>query len=192
MIRLKCKLKEWDVTEFKGSETEQNLQKAFAEEAVDYFKYALYASLAKFEGQDYIQKCFEEVAQNEKEHAKIWFKWLNDGKFTKTLANLEDSVKSEQDAGKSHYPEFAQTARREGFEHIAGLFERVAEIEVEHEEKFKKMLQALKNENLSPDENGNYIWECSACGAVIVQKDRPDFCPLCKHDETFFYKKNPK
>ena len=132
------------------------------------------------------------LLQNEKEHAKIWFKWLNDGKFTKTLANLEDSVKSEQDAGKSHYPEFAQTARREGFEHIAGLFERVAEIEVEHEEKFKKMLQALKNENLSPDENGNYIWECSACGAVIVQKDRPDFCPLCKHDETFFYKKNPK
>ena len=180
------------MTEFKGSETEKNLLKAFTEEAVEYYKYALYASLAKFEGFDYIQKSFEEIAHNEKEHAKIWFKWLNDGKYPKTLTNIKDALELEKKAGASFYPEYAETARREGFEHLAGLFELVANIEKEHIEKFSKLYEALQNENLEPDENGNFVWVCSACGAAIVQKDKPDFCPLCRHDETFFFKRKPR
>ncbi len=178
--------------EFKGSETEQNLQKAFIEEAVDYYKYALFASLAEFEGQEQVQKCFEDIAKNEKEHAKIWYKWINDGKYPKSINNLVEAVESEEEVGESYYPEFAAKAREEGFEHLAGLFDKIAEIELEHKARFQKHLKALKNENLKPNSDGNYIWECFACGATVEQPDRPDFCPLCKHDETFFFKKEPQ
>ncbi len=179
------------MTEFKGSETEKNLLKAFAEEAVEAYKYSLFAALAKAEGLDFIHNQFEEIASNEKEHAKIWFRWLNEGTYPKTIDNIKEAVKLEEEAGASFYPEYAETARKEGFEHLAGLFELVAGIEKEHIGKFKKIYEALQNENIEPDEHGNFIWQCSACGAVIIQKDRPDFCPLCKHDETFFFKQNP-
>ena len=180
------------MTEFKGSETERNLMKAFTDEAVDYFKYSLYAALAKYEGQEYISKVFTETAQNEKEHAKIWFKWLNDGKYPKTLKNLQDAITLEDTAVESEYPLFAETAKREGFEHLAGLFESIAEIEKTHLKKFNQLKEALENEQNISDNGTTYLWECNACGAVLEQDIRPDYCPLCKHEDTFFFKKNPQ
>ncbi len=187
-----AKIKELVVTEFKGSDTEQNLAKAFVDEASGYFKYSLYAVLAKYEGQDYISKIFEDIAQNEKEHAKIWFKWLNDGKFPKTLKNLKDAIELENNAVTAEYPEFINKAKEEGFEHLAGLFEKIAEIEKNHLEKFKKLKQSLENELNIPADTTPMLWECSACGAVIEQDTRPDYCPLCAHEDTFFFKKNPR
>lgn len=180
------------MTEFNGSDTECNLIKAFTDEAVDYFKYSLYSVLARYEGQDYIGRVFEETANNEKEHAKIWFKWLNEGNYPRTLKNLHEAVEIENDTVTTNYPEFAKKAREEGFEHIAGLFDSIAEIEKAHLEKFRKLKDALEQEKAIPDNCTTYLWECSACGAIIEQEIRPDYCPLCKHEDTFFFKKNPQ
>lgn len=177
------------MADIKGSETEKNLMDAFAGESKARNKYTFYSMIAKKEGYDYISKIFEETANNEKEHAKIWFKWLNNGEFPHTLANLEDAAKGENDEWTDMYQKFALKAEEEGFDHIAELFRHVAKIEKQHEEVFKKLIFSLKENEVTPDKDGNYNWECSACGAFFTQKEKPDFCPLCLNEDIFFFRK---
>lgn len=177
------------MTDIKGTETEQNLKRAFAGESMARTKYYIFAQQAKAEGHNYISKVFEEAAENEREHARIWFKWLNDNSFGTTLQNLKTAADGEKYEWTDMYSKFAEKAKEEGFDSLADLFNYVANVEKEHEEKFRKLLTALQNENASPDENGNYTWECSACGCTIADKERPDFCPLCEGEDIFFFKR---
>lgn len=176
------------MSEFKGSETEKNLQRAFAGEAITRTKYTIYSMLAKKDGYDYISRIFAEAADNEKEHAKIWLKWLNGGNFNSTIKNLEDAAKGECAESEKLYPDYAKKAREEGFEPIAELFELIAKIEKDHEETFKKLIMTISND-VVPNEDGTYNWECSVCGCALQQIEKPNFCPLCANEDVFFFKR---
>ena len=170
--------------ELKGSKTEKNLMAAFAGESEARNKYSYYASKAKKDGYVQIGKIFEETAANEKEHAKIWFKLLKDG-IGATVDNLADAASGENYEWTEMYPTFAKEAREEGFEHIAYLFEQVAKIEKEHEERYKKLLANVEGGIVfSRDEE--MIWQCSNCGHIIVGKKAPDVCPVCAHPQAYF------
>lgn len=177
------------MADLKGTETEKNLMAAFAGESKARNKYTFYSLIAKKEGYDYISKVFEETANNEKEHAKIWFRWLNNGEFPHTLTNLEESVNDEINQRVNMYESFALKAEAEGFSHIAELFRHVAKIEKQHEEVFKKLILSIRDNEVTPDKDGNYNWVCSACGAFFTQKEKPDFCPLCMNEDIFFFRK---
>ena len=174
--------------DFEKSETKKNLLKAFQKETFARCKYNLYAMIAKMEGFDYVSKVFDETSNNEKEHAKIWFKWFNEGSFPHTAENLKDAIAGETVEADIMYKNFAQIAKEEGFEHLSELFERVAEIEQNHKKRFEKLLLTVEN-NAKSDENGEYKWECSICGCVITQKDIPNYCPFCHNEDIFFFKK---
>lgn len=176
------------MVEFKGSESEKNLLKAFSGESLARNKYTFYAIQAKKEGYDIVAKAFEEAANNEKEHAKVWFRWLNNREIPHTKDNLIDAIKGESFEESTMYKEFAAKAREEGFDNLADLFKYVADIEKAHKEKFEK-LYAYVNDNAKPNAQGNFIWECSACGATFEQKETPDYCPLCENEDIFFFKK---
>lgn len=170
--------------ELKGSKTEKNLMAAFAGESEARNKYSYYASKAKKDGYVQIGKLFEETAANEKEHAKIWFKLLKDG-IGATADNLADAAAGENYEWTEMYPTFAKEAREEGFEHIAYLFEEVAKIEKEHEERYKKLLANIEGGIVfSRDEE--MIWQCSNCGHIIVGKKAPEVCPVCAHPKAYF------
>ena len=170
--------------ELKGSKTEKNLMAAFAGESEARNKYSYYASKAKKDGYVQIGKIFEETAANEKEHAKIWFKLLKDG-IGATVDNLADAASGENYEWTEMYPTFAKEAREEGFEHIAYLFEQVAKIEKEHEERYKKLLANVEGGIVfSRDEE--MIWQCSNCGHIIVGKKAPEVCPVCAHPQAYF------
>lgn len=176
------------MAEIKGTETEKNLLKAFAGESAARNRYYIFAQQAKQEGYDYIAKAFEEAADNEREHAKIWFKWMNNNEFPKTLQNLETSANSEKYEWTDMYAKFAQKAKEEGLESLSDLFSYVAGVEKTHENKFRKLMLTIKNENIEPDANGNYKWVCSACESSLEQKDKPNYCPICAGEDIFFYK----
>ena len=170
--------------ELKGSKTEKNLMAAFAGESEARNKYTYYASKAKKDGYVQISKIFEETAANEKEHAKIWFKILKDG-IGATADNLADAASGENYEWTEMYPTFAKEAREEGFEHIAYLFEQVAKIEKEHEERYKKLLENIEGGIVfSRDEE--MIWQCSNCGHIVVGKKAPEVCPVCAHPQAYF------
>ena len=170
--------------ELKGSKTEKNLMAAFAGESEARNKYSYYASKAKKDGYVQISKLFEETAANEKEHAKIWFKLLKDG-IGDTADNLADAASGENYEWTEMYPTFAKEAREEGFEHIAFLFEEVAKIEKEHEERYRKLLENIEGGIVfSRDEE--MIWQCSNCGHIIVGKKAPEVCPVCAHPKAYF------
>ena len=170
--------------ELKGSKTEKNLMAAFAGESEARNKYSYYASKAKKDGYVQIGKIFEETAANEKEHAKIWFKLLKDG-IGATVDNLADAASGENYEWTEMYPTFAKEAREEGFEHIAYLFEQVAKIEKEHEERYKKLLENVEGGIVfSRDEE--MIWQCSNCGHIVVGKKAPEVCPVCAHPQAYF------
>ena len=170
--------------ELKGSKTEKNLMAAFAGESEARNKYSYYASKAKKDGYVQIGKLFEETAANEKEHAKIWFKILKDG-IGATADNLADAASGENYEWTEMYPTFAKEAREEGFEHIAYLFEQVAKIEKEHEERYRKLLANIEGGIVfSRDEE--MIWQCSNCGHIIVGKKAPEVCPVCAHPQAYF------
>ena len=170
--------------ELKGSKTEKNLMAAFAGESEARNKYSYYASKAKKDGYVQIGKLFEETAANEKEHAKIWFKLLKDG-IGATADNLADAAAGENYEWTEMYPTFAKEAREEGFEHIAYLFEEVAKIEKEHEERYRKLLANVEGGIVfSRDEE--MIWQCSNCGHIIVGKKAPEVCPVCAHPKAYF------
>lgn len=168
----------------KGTKTEANLLAAFAGESQARNKYTYYASKARKEGFNQIADIFEETAGNEKEHAKIWFKLLNDG-IPDTYANLLDAAAGENHEWTNMYAEFAQTAKEEGFKEIAALFESVAAIEKEHEERYRKLLDNLKNSTIFKREE-KQMWVCANCGHVHFGYEAPEKCPVCDHPRAYF------
>ena len=170
--------------ELKGSKTEKNLMAAFSGESEARNKYTYYASKAKKDGYVQIAKIFEETAANEKEHAKIWFKLLKDG-IGSTEFNLKDAAEGENYEWTEMYPTFAKEAREEGFTHIAYLFEQVAKIEKEHEERYKKLLENIE-EGIVFSRDNDCIWQCSNCGHIVVGKKAPEVCPVCAHPQAYF------
>ena len=175
--------------ELKGSKTEQNLLAAFAGESQARNKYTYFASKAKKDGYEQIAAIFEETANNEKEHAKIWFKALNGGAVPSTLENLEEAANGENYEWTDMYKGFAETAREEGFDHLAFLFEEVAKIEKEHEERYKKLLANIK-EGLVFSNDGDTVWVCRNCGHIVIGKKAPEECPVCSHPQSYFERKS--
>lgn len=168
-----------------GSKTEQNLMTAFAGESQARNKYTYFASKAKKEGYEQIAAIFLETAENEKEHAKLWFKELNGGEVPSTLDNLVSAAEGENFEWTDMYDEFAKTAKEEGFDRIAFLFESVAAIEKEHEERYKKLLANIEG-GLVFSREGDMIWQCSNCGHICVGKSAPEVCPVCAHPQAYF------
>ena len=169
----------------KGTKTEANLMTAFAGESQAHTKYKYYASKARKEGYVQIGNLFEETANNEKEHAKIWFKLLHDGDIPATSTNLLDAANGENYEWTDMYAGFAKTAREEGFDHIADLFEGVAKIEKEHEERYLKLVKNLE-EGLVFSRDGDVIWQCANCGHIVIGKKAPEVCPVCAHPQAYF------
>jgi len=171
--------------ELKGSKTEQNLMTAFAGESQARNKYSYYASKAKKDGYEQIGAIFEGTANNEKEQAKMWFKELHGGEVPTTAENLLDAAEGENYEWTDMYAEFAKTAREEGFTRIALLFEGVAKIEKEHEERYRKLLENVNNEMVF-SKDGEKVWVCRNCGHVHVGKEAPQVCPVCAHPRAYF------
>ena len=171
--------------ELKGSKTEQNLMTAFAGESQARNKYTYFASKAKKDGYVQIVKIFEETANNEKEHAKLWFKLLCGGEIPDTAENLAAAAEGENYEWTDMYKEFAAVAKEEGFDRIAYLFSAVGEIEKAHEERYRKLLANVKD-GLVFSKDGDTIWECANCGHICVGKKAPEVCPVCAHPKSFF------
>lgn len=171
----------------KGTKTEANLMAAFAGESQARNKYTYYASKAKKDGYEQIAALFEETADNEKEHAKIWFKLLHDG-IKDTLTNLEDAAAGEHYEWTDMYDQFAKDARAEGFVKIANLFEGVAKIEKEHEERYRKLTENIESGVVFSRE-GDTIWQCRNCGHIVIGKKAPEVCPICDHPKAYFQMK---
>lgn len=174
--------------ELKGSKTEANLMTAFSGESQARNKYTFYASKARKEGYVQIAEIFEETANNEKEHAKIWFKLLHGGEMPDTAANLLDAANGENYEWTDMYATFAKEAKEEGFTKIAALFEMVGNIEKEHEERYRTLLLNVKNEMVF-SKDGDAIWQCSNCGHIVIGQKAPDVCPVCKHPQAYFQMK---
>ena len=171
--------------ELKGSKTEQNLMTAFAGESQARNKYTYFASKAKKEGYEQIAAIFQETADNEKEHAKLWFKLLNGGAIGSTEENLKSAAAGENYEWTDMYAEFAKTAKEEGFARIAYLFEEVGKIEKEHEERYLKLLENVKEGKVF--EAGEVkIWKCRNCGHIVVGTKAPEVCPVCSHPKAYF------
>ena len=170
--------------ELKGTRTEANLWAAFAGESQARNKYSYYASKAKKDGYQQIAEIFEETAANEKEHAKIWFKLLHGG-IADTMTNLADAASGEQDEWTSMYPEFAKVAREEGFDQIAYLFEEVAKIEKEHEERYRALIANIEGGKVFAREE-QQLWHCRNCGHLHSGAEAPSVCPVCDHPQSFF------
>lgn len=173
------------VNPLKGTQTEANLATAFAGESQARNKYTYFASKARKEGFVQIAAIFEETAKNEQEHAKIWFKLLNGGEISSTAENLQAAANGENYEWTDMYAGFAKTAREEGFDDIAALFEGVAAIEKEHEERYKKLLANVKGD-LVFSKDGDAVWQCSNCGHIVVGKKAPEVCPVCAHPQAYF------
>ena len=171
--------------ELKGSRTEANLMAAFAGESQARNKYTYYASKAKKDGYVQITKIFEETAENEKEHAKIWFKLLHDGGIPTTIVNLEDAAAGERYEWTDMYAEFERVAKEEGFDHIAYLFGAVGKIEKEHEERYRKLLANIEGDLVFSKDN-DVIWQCSNCGHIVIGQKAPEMCPVCAHPQAYF------
>lgn len=168
----------------KGTKTEANLMTAFAGESQARNKYTYYASKAKKEGYEQIAALFLETANNEKEHAKIWFKLLHDG-MPDTVTNLQDAADGENYEWTDMYDKFAKEAKAEGFDKIAFLFEAVGKIEKEHEERYRKLLENVKGD-LVFSKDGDTIWQCANCGHIHIGKKAPEVCPVCDHPRAYF------
>ena len=171
--------------EFKKSKTYKNLQVAFAGEAQAFTKYSYYASKAKKDGFEQIGAIFDETAGNEKEHAKIWFKYLHDGAVPDTSEKLKDAIAGEEYEWTDMYKKFAETAREEGFTEIAEKMEGVGAIEKEHEERYRKLLANIEG-GLVFSRDSEMIWQCSNCGHIVIGKAAPEVCPVCAHPKAYF------
>ena len=169
----------------KGSKTEQNLMTAFAGESQARNKYTYFASKAKKDGYEQIAAIFEETANNEKEHAKMWFKELNGGDVPSTVDNLKAAADGENYEWTDMYDEFAKIAEEEGFTEIAAKFRAVAEIEKAHEERYRKLLKNIEDEVVF-SRDGDSIWICRNCGHVVVGAKAPKVCPVCAHPQSYF------
>ena len=169
--------------ELKGSKTEANLWTAFAGESQARNKYTYFASAAKKAGYEQIAAIFEETANNEKEHAKMWFKEL--GGIGDTAENLKAAAEGENYEWTDMYSTMAKEAKEEGFDHIAFLFEEVAKIEKEHEERYRKLLANVED-GIVFSRDGDMIWECSNCGHIVIGPSAPEVCPVCAHPQAYF------
>ncbi len=169
--------------DLKGTKTERNLQAAFAGESEARNKYTYFASKAKKDGFEQIAAIFTETANNEKEHAEIWFKLL--GGIGTTEENLEAAAGGENYEWTDMYPTFAKEAREEGFDAIAKLFDMVGAIEKEHEERYRKLLSNVKDK-LVFSKDGDVIWQCANCGHIVIGKEAPLVCPVCAHPQAYF------
>jgi len=169
----------------KGTKTEKNLMAAFAGESEARNKYSYYASKAKKDGYVQIAAIFEETANNEKEHAKLWFKLLHDG-IGATLDNLKDAAFGENYEWTEMYPTFAKEAREEGFHEIADLFDGVAAIEKEHDERYRKLFANIE-QGIVFSREGDVVWQCANCGHLHFGKEAPELCPVCAHPKAYFH-----
>ena len=173
------------MSNLKGTKTEKNLMEAFAGESQARNKYTYFASKAKKEGYEQIAAIFLETAENEKEHAKIWYKLLNDGQIKSTEENLKAAAEGENFEWTDMYDRMAREAREEGFNDIAYLFDAVGQIEKEHEARYKKLLENMED-GLVFSKDGDKIWKCRNCGHIVIGKEAPEMCPFCKHPKAFF------
>jgi rubrerythrin len=171
--------------ELKGSQTEKNLETAFAGESKAHTKYEFYASQAKKDGYNQIQSIFLETSNNEKEHAKLWFKQLHGGKMPATPENLVDAAAGERYEWTEMYKEFAETARKEGFTDLAELFDGVAGVEKEHEERYRKLMERIENGEVFKRDDV-VVWKCTNCGHIHIGKEAPVVCPVCGHPQAYF------
>ena len=171
--------------ELKGSKTEQNLMTAFAGESQARNKYTYFASKAKKDGYEQIAAIFEETANNEKEHAKMWFKELNGGAVPSTIDNLKAAADGENYEWTDMYENFAKIAEEEGFTDIAFKFRAVGEIEKHHEERYRKLLKNI-NDEVVFSKDGDSVWICRNCGHVVIGKKAPNVCPVCAHPQSYF------
>ena len=169
----------------KGTRTEANLLTAFAGESQARNKYTFYASKAKKEGYEQIAAIFTETADNEKEHAKLWFKFLHDEEIPTTTVNLLDAAEGENYEWTEMYDEFAKVAKEEGFDKLAYLFEAVGKIEKEHEERYRKLLANVEG-GLVFSKDGDMVWQCRNCGHIHIGKAAPELCPVCAHPKAYF------
>lgn len=169
--------------DLKGTKTEANLWAAFAGESQARNKYTYYASKAKKEGYEQISELFTETANQEKEHAKLWFKLIHG--ISSTLDNLKDAAQGENDEWTDMYPRMAKEAREEGFNEIADLFEGVAAIEKVHKEKYKKLFENIE-QKIVFSRDGDCIWQCRNCGHIHIGKEAPEVCPVCNHPQAYF------
>ncbi len=170
--------------DLKGSRTEANLMSAFAGESMATNKYTYFASKARKDGYEQIAAIFEETAGNEREHAKLWYKILHGG-IGNTLENLGHAAEGENYEWTDMYDRFAREAKEEGFDAIAGLFEKVAAIEKQHEERYRKLIQNIE-QGMVFSRDGDTIWICRNCGHVVIGKQAPQVCPVCGHPQSFF------
>lgn len=173
------------MADIKGTKTEANLMAAFAGESQARNKYSYYASKAKKDGYQQIAALFEETANNEKEHAKIWFKLLHGGSIPSTIENLKDAADGENYEWTDMYAGFAKDAKEEGFDDIALLFEMVGEIEKAHEERYRKLLANIEG-GIVFSRDGDKIWECRNCGHIVIGQEAPEVCPVCAHPKAYF------
>lgn len=173
------------MSKYDGTKTQKNLEAAFAGESEARNKYTYFASVAKKEGFEQISDLFLKTANNEKEHAKMWFKLLNGGEIGSTLDNLKAAAEGENYEWTDMYVKMAKEAKEEGFDHIAYLFEEVGKIEKEHEARYKKLLENVKD-GLVFSKDGDKIWKCRNCGHIVIGKEAPEVCPVCNHPKAFF------
>ena len=171
--------------ELKGTQTEKNLAAAFAGESQARVKYGYYAARARKDGYEQIADLFQETSDNEKEHAKIWFKLLHNGAVPETAANLKDAAAGEHYEWTDMYAGFAETAREEGFGKIAELFLQVAEIEKRHEERYNKLLANIESGQVFA-RSGEVDWQCNNCGHMVKGREAPGTCVVCAHPRSFF------
>ena len=171
--------------ELKGTKTEANLRAAFSGESEARNKYTYFASKAKKDGYVQIAQIFEDTAKNEKEHAKLWFKYLEGGAIQDTATNLLHAAEGENYEWTDMYATFAKEAREEGFTEIAAKFEMVAAIEKTHEERYRKLLANVEG-GLVFSRDEDMIWECGNCGHIVIGKKAPAVCPVCAHPQSYF------
>ena len=171
--------------ELKGTKTEKNLMEAFAGESQARNKYTYFASKAKKEGYQQIAALFEETADNEREHAKMWFKLLEGGAVNDTISNLRAAAEGENYEWTNMYDRMAQEAEEEGFPEIAAKMRGVAEIERHHEERYLKLLKNIED-GIVFSREGDTIWKCRNCGHIVVGKKAPEVCPVCDHPQSYF------
>ena len=171
--------------DLRGSKTWENLQTAFAGESQAHTKYQYYASKAKADGYVQISNIFLETAKNEKEHAKIWFKYLHDGAVPDTMTNLNDAADGENYEWTDMYDEFAKVAEEEGFAEIAERFRQVGEIERHHEDRYRKLIGNIE-EGIVFSRDGDRTWICSNCGHIVIGREAPEICPVCAHPQSYF------
>lgn len=172
------------MSKYSGTKTEKNLMEAFAGESQARNKYTYFASVARKEGYEQIAAIFEEAANNEKEHAKLWFKELEG--IGDTATNLAHAAEGEHEEHTDMYPRMAKEAEEEGFKEVAAMFTMVGKIEEKHEERYLKLLKNLKEDLVFKADDGQMMWICRNCGHVHVGPKAPELCPVCKHAKAFF------